>query len=88
MCHYGTQDHTTPIEEIEAFRETLDRYEKQYELFMYEGVGHSFLNPRQDSSAQREAAATESLERTFAFFRHHLGVPAPAAEQDETLGEP
>ena len=94
MCHYGTRDHTTPVEEIEAFRAALDRYEKQYELFMYEGVGHSFLNPNQDSSAQREKAATESLERTFAFFREHLGVPVPAvpqesaAEQSETPGEP
>ncbi|MDE2836595.1 MAG: dienelactone hydrolase family protein [Chloroflexota bacterium] len=87
MCHYGTHDHTTPIEEIEAFRATLDRYEKQYELFMYEGVGHSFLNPRQDSSAQREEAATASLERTFAFFRNHLGAPAGQAEQSETPGE-
>ena len=94
MCHYGTRDHTTPIEEIEAFRAALDRYEKQYELFMYEGVGHSFLNPNQDSSAQRQNAAAESLERTFAFFREQLGVPVPAvaeetaAEQSETPGEP
>ena len=92
MCHYGTKDHTTPIEEIEAFRETLDRYEKQYELFMYEGVGHSFLNPNQDSSAQRAAAAAESLERTFAFFRRELGAPAgaqePVAEESDAPGEP
>lgn len=88
MCHYGTHDHTTPVSEIEAFRAALDRYEKQYELFMYEGVGHSFLNPNQDSSERREKAAAESLERTFAFFRNHLGAPAPAAEQSETPETP
>ena len=88
MCHYGTHDHTTPISEIEAFREALDRYEKQYELFMYEGVGHSFLNPNQDSSERRAKAAEDSLERTFAFFRSHLGAPAPAAEDDETAEKP
>ena len=88
MCHYGTHDHTTPVSEIEAFREALDRYEKQYELFMYEGVGHSFLNPNQDSSERRANAAAESLERTFAFFRNHLGVPEPIAEQRESPEEP
>ena len=88
MCHYGTHDHTTPVSEIEAFREALDRYEKQYELFMYEGVGHSFLNPSQDSSERRAKAAGESLERTFAFFREHLGVAAPVAEQRESPEEP
>ena len=81
MCHYGTRDHTTPIEEIEAFRDALDRYEKTYELFLYDGVGHSFLNPNQDSSPQREAAAAQSLERTFAFFHEHLATPARAIEQ-------
>ena len=50
---------------------------------MYEGVGHSFLNPNQDSSERREKAAAESLERTFAFFRNHLGASAPAGEQSE-----
>lgn len=93
MCHYGTKDHTTPIEEIEAFRAALDHYEKQYELFMYEGVGHSFLNPNQDSSERRAAAAAESLERTFAFFNNHLGVnhpgvPTPVVEDAEPPGEP
>ena len=92
MCHYGTNDHTTPIAEIEAFRAALDYYEKQYELFMYEGLGHSFLNPNQDSSERREAGAAESLERTFAFFRNHLGVAPPeteaAAEDDETPETP
>ena len=78
MCHYGTADHTTPIEEIEAFRASLDRLRKEYELFMYEGVGHSFLNPAQDSSARREEAAALSLERTFAFFHERLaGAAAP-----------
>ena len=88
MCHYGTKDHTTPIEEIEAFQASLYQYEKQYQLFMYEGVGHSFLNPNQDSSEQREKAAALSLERTFAFFHEQLGGaghdPKPEAAPAET----
>ena len=87
MCHYGTKDHTTPIEEIEAFRASLDSYEKRYDLFMYEDVGHSFLNPNQDSSAQRAAAAEQSLERTFAFFHEHLGAQ-PNATPSESVTPP
>ncbi len=83
MCHYGTKDHTTPIEEIEAFRASLDEYGKQYELFMYEGVGHSFLNPNQDSSTQRANAASQSLERTFAFFHQYLGRTMDTVEEAE-----
>ncbi len=72
MCHYGTNDHTTPIEEIDAFRASLDNYNKYYELFMYEGVGHSFLNPKQDTSPLRADAAALSLQRTATFFHEHL----------------
>ncbi|MBL75946.1 MAG: hypothetical protein CL763_03370 [Chloroflexi bacterium] len=74
MCHYGTNDHTTPIEEINAFRASLDSYKKEYELHMYEGVGHSFLNSKQDSSPLRATAAEQSLERTADFFHLHLGT--------------
>ena len=72
QCHYGTADRTTPLSEVEAFRSTLDEYEKDYELFLYEGVGHSFLNPNQDASPRRAEAAAQSLERTFAFFHERL----------------
>ena len=72
MCHYGTNDHTTPIEEIDAFRASLDTYNRYYELFMYEGVGHSFLNSKQDTSPLRANAAELSIQRSAAFFHKHL----------------
>ncbi len=90
MCHYGTNDHTTPIEEIEAFRAALDHYQKEYELFMYDGVGHSFLNPARDSSPRRAEAAALSLERTFAFFHQRLAAPSPpppATPAQEPVGD-
>ena len=79
LCHYGTLDHSTPREEVEAFRETLDGYGKDYEIVYHEGVGHSFLNPKQDSSASRENAARASLEQSFAFLHDELGGRQPAA---------
>lgn len=82
QCHYGTADHTTPLSEVEAFRSTLDMHEKDYELFLYEGVGHSFLNPNQDASPRRAEAAAQSLERTFAFFRERLQAGRADAEDE------
>jgi dienelactone hydrolase len=39
------------------FRETLDKYKKTYQIEMYEGAGHAFLNnPSGKSAANREAA--------------------------------
>jgi carboxymethylenebutenolidase len=71
LCHYGVEDRTTPREEVEAFTSALDRYEKQYEVAWYEGVGHSFLKGGEDSPRRQQAAA-ESLERSFAFLRQEL----------------
>ena len=71
LCHYGVEDRTTPREEVEAFTAALDRYEKQYEVVWYEGVGHSFLKGA-EQSPQRQKAATESLERSFEFLRQEL----------------
>jgi carboxymethylenebutenolidase len=75
LCHYGTADHSTPREEVERFRSTLDEYEKEYEICWYEGAGHSFLNPRSDSSPGREQATTDSLERSFEFLRTEIARP-------------
>jgi len=75
LCHYGTADHSTPREEVERFRSTLDEYEKEYEICWYEGAGHSFLNPRSDSSPGREQATTDSLESSFEFLRTEIARP-------------
>lgn len=72
LCHYGTEDKTTPKEEVEAFRSVLEGYDKQYEIAFYEGVGHAFVNPGASPSAQHQKAITESLEKTFEFLRRLL----------------
>jgi dienelactone hydrolase len=54
------------------FRDTLDRFKKKYEIAMYEGAGHAFLNnPQGKSAANREAAAT-SVMRTAKWLRKVL----------------
>lgn len=57
LCHYGTDDHGTTKTEIDMFRGTLDKYKKSYQIEMYEGAGHAFLNnPASKNAANRDAA--------------------------------
>lgn len=89
QCHYGTADHSTPAEEIDRFRAEVDRLGIKTEVHFYEGIGHSFLNPRQEASGNREQAAALSLERTFAFFHEELAAtPAKSEETNGATPEP
>jgi carboxymethylenebutenolidase len=74
QCHYGTDDHSTPPEEVAAFTKALDRLGKSYEIHWYEGMGHSFaqIAPDADVPPARRAAADLSHARSFEFFRREL----------------
>lgn len=88
LCHYGTDDHSTPREEVDAFTATLDRYDKDYEICWYEGMGHSFaqITPDADVPPAQRAAATLSEKRSFEFLWRELGSAASveAASNDES----
>ena len=74
QCHYGTDDHSTPPEEVTAFTRELDRLGKPYEIHWYEGMGHSFaqIAPDAEVPPARRAAADLSHERSFAFLKKEL----------------
>jgi len=73
LGHYGTEDETTPREEVESFRETLQRFGKKHEIVFYEGMGHGFVDsPLLKESKERRKAASDSLARTYEFFREEL----------------
>lgn len=73
LGHYGTEDETTPREEVESFRETLQRYGKKHEIVFYKGMGHGFVDsPLLKDSKERRKAAADSLARTYKFFREEL----------------
>ncbi len=78
QCHYGTNDHSTPREEVEAFTRAMDRYEKEYEVHWYEGMGHSFaqITPDADVPRAQRAATDLSQARSFEFLHRELG-PSP-----------
>lgn len=90
LCHYGTADHSTPREEVDAFTRALDRYGKEYEIHWYEGMGHSFaqITPDADVPPSQREATDLSQNRTFEFLWRELGPPpetaraqAPASEE-------
>jgi carboxymethylenebutenolidase len=75
QCHYGTLDHSTPKNEVDAFTKALDEYQRPYELHWYEEMGHSFaqIAPDEELPAARRAAADLSYKRSFEFLRQDLG---------------
>jgi carboxymethylenebutenolidase len=74
QCHYGTEDHSTPREEVEAFAQALEALGKSYELHWYEGMGHSFaqITPDDEVPDDQRAAANLSYQRSFAFLDAEL----------------
>ncbi len=73
LGHFGTADDTTPREEVEDFKKTLERYGKRHEIVFYPGMGHGFVDsPLLKDSKERRKAAIESLNRTYKFLRREL----------------
>jgi carboxymethylenebutenolidase len=70
MLHYGGLDERINAG-IPAFREALEKNNKTFEIFVYEGANHAFNN---DTSAARydKAAADLAWSRTIGFFKKYL----------------
>jgi len=70
MAHYAGNDAGINAG-IPAFEEALKKYNKEYQIFMYEGAGHAFNN---DSNPKRynEQAAKLAWGRTVGFFKEKL----------------
>jgi carboxymethylenebutenolidase len=72
LCHYGTDDTGTTKTEIDMFRQSLDLYKKKYEIEMYEGAGHAFLNNPSSKNAANLDAAVKSVARTAKWLKKVL----------------
>jgi carboxymethylenebutenolidase len=70
QLHYAQMDERVNAG-IAAYEEALKKASIKYQLFMYEGVQHAFLN---DTSTARynETAAKLAWSRTVDFFKEHL----------------
>ncbi len=75
QCHYGTDDHSTPKVEVDAFTKALDRMGKAYECHWYQGMGHSFaqVEPDADIPKAQKKASDLSYQRSFEFLYRELG---------------
>lgn len=69
QCHFGTEDNNTTRREIELFQAALDRYRKKYEIHIYEGANHAFLNNPPVKNDANQKAAEESVARTCRWLR-------------------
>jgi len=70
MAHYAGNDAGIDAG-IPAFEEALKKYNKEYQIFIYEGASHAFNN---DSNPERynEQAAKLAWGRTIGFFKEKL----------------
>ena len=76
--HVGTDDHSTPKIEIEAFLKALEARGKTCELHWYEGMGHSFaqIAPDADVPKAQKDATDLSYQRSFEFLARTLAGKA------------
>jgi carboxymethylenebutenolidase len=74
LGHYGTDDHSTPREEVEDFRSSLEHLGKQHELHWYEGMPHGFAQvpSTADLPSERRSAVEVARARSFAFLQREL----------------
>ncbi len=72
QCHYGTRDENTTKTEIEMFKGTLTKYGKKFEIHMYEGAGHAFLNSSVGRSGPNRTAAEQSFFKSCRWLRKKL----------------
>ena len=54
------------------FRETLQKHKTKFEIVMYKGAGHAFLNNPQTKNVANREAADKSVIKTSKWLRKHL----------------
>ena len=76
LLHYAELDQRVNAG-IAAYESALKANGKRYTIYMYPGVNHAFNNDTGGARYNKEAADL-AWERTLAFFKEQLGVPARA----------
>lgn len=67
---FGSADQSIPVEQVNAFKQALDKNGIENEVYIYEGVGHAFANPSGANYAPEETK--DAWQKTLAFFDKHL----------------
>jgi len=67
---FAANDAGIKVESVEAFREALERLQKEHEVHIYPDVGHAFANPTGNNYSAD--AATDAWAKTLDFLERHL----------------
>jgi carboxymethylenebutenolidase len=68
---FGADDALIPGADVDELRATLARTGRPFEIVVYPGAGHAFMNDQRPDAWRPEAAA-DSWGRATAFLRTHL----------------
>jgi len=68
---FGAEDAIIPTADVEELRSILKQEKKTFEIEIYEGAGHAFLNDTRPEM-YRPAVAEQAWERATAFLRQQL----------------
>jgi carboxymethylenebutenolidase len=69
---YGAADQGIPVADVETMDKAFTDAGIEHEIHIYDGAGHAFFNDTAPS--YNEAAATDSWQRTLAWFQEHLAT--------------
>lgn len=69
---FGEVDQGIPLESVHAFRDTLERLRKDYEVHIYPGADHAFANPT--GRNYNAEAATDAWAKTVDFLGRYLAA--------------
>ena len=72
---FGSTDQSIPVDQVNAFKQALDKDGIQNEIHVYNGVGHAFANPSGGNYAPAETK--DAWQKTLAFFDTHLKGEGP-----------
>jgi carboxymethylenebutenolidase len=74
LAFWGDQDTGVGMDNVRAYDQLLERYDKEHEFVVYPGIGHGFLTF--DPAADAFTASRDAWDRTTRFLSERLGNPA------------
>jgi carboxymethylenebutenolidase len=69
MLHFGDQDPSIPVADIDKIKAAVDP--KLVQVFVYPGAGHAFN--RSGTQSHHDASAKLARTRSLEFLRKHIG---------------
>jgi carboxymethylenebutenolidase len=74
---FGNDDYSPTPADVDRFAAELDKHDKPYTFYRYDGANHAFNDPF-NPERWREHAGTDSWSKLIAFFDGALKVATPA----------